>query len=57
MMVILLLSLVVLGYFFKNNVKVRAILTDLKVKFMWNGILKSLLVGYLGFATTFIIGL
>ena len=57
MMVILLLSLVVLGYFFKNNVKVRAILTDLKVKFMWNGILKSLLIGYLGYATTFITGL
>ena len=57
MMVFLLLSLIILGYLFKNNVKVREKLTDLKVKFMWNGILKSLLVGYLGFATTFIIGL
>ena len=45
--------LLVAGCALKKKEKVKAKIDDLKLKIMWNIVLKSLMVGYLGYATSF----
>lgn len=57
LLVLILALIITLAFMFKKVQKVRQSMMNIKKKFMWNSIIQSVLIGYLGYSTTFVLDL